>query len=214
MENKFKQIIEELMRRDKYVDALINCGKALRLNQNDPYAIEKAIFIINRIKDAHLDMEVQSAEEYTNRGIAFLYSKQIDQAIVDFNSAIELDDTFDYAWKSRSFAYYMTTQLNLAEHDIRKAIELYPCAEYFNDLGNILSSQNPKNHESIDCYIKATQLNPNSELYWYNYAVDLGEKGKLQVSLNAFNKAIELNPSYEDAIVNRDYVKSFLNKEQ
>lgn len=212
MKKNYHEIIEKLINEDNYVQALIHCGKAFRINQNDSFAIEKAKFIINRITEAHLDMQVKTAEDFTNRGIAFFYSEQLEQALEDFKSAIEIDSKFDYAWKSRSLVYFIKKQFKLAENDIRKAIELYPCAEYFNDLGNILSSQNPKNHESIDCYIKATQLNPNSELYWYNYAVDLGEKGKLQVSLNAFNKALEINPNYEDAQVNRDYLLKLMDK--
>jgi tetratricopeptide (TPR) repeat protein len=59
--------------------------------------------------------------------------------------------------------------------------------------------------------LKATELNPEVEQFWYNYGSDLAEKGKLFDAIEALNKAIELSPNYEDAIVNREHIIEFLN---
>lgn len=210
MEN-IKQKIVELMKADKYADAFIYCGKALRENPLDQDVQQTATFIFKRIQDAHIEIEASTAEEYTMRGIAHLYANQIESAMYDFNMAIQTDDVFDYAWKSRSFLYFISGQLIQAERDIRRALEINPTGEYFNDLGNIISQQDNSNPESLDYYLKATELNPDVEQYWYNYGSDLAEKGKLNEAIEAFNKSIELNPNYEDAIVNREHVIEFLN---
>lgn len=209
---KLKQKIIELMKADNYIEALIYCGKILRFNPNDTEILDKALFIHKRIIDANEEMKAETAEEYTDRGIALFYLNHYEDAINDLNAAIELDVNFDYAWKTRSLVYFISSKFNLAERDIRKAIEINPTAEYFHDLGNILSSKNSKDYESIDCFKKATELNPTSEYYWNDYALDLGEKGKIQESLNAFNKALEINPNYEDAKVNFDYLLKIMKK--
>lgn len=211
MEN-YKQKIAELMKADKYTDAFIYCGKALRENPYDSEVQQTAAFIFQRIQDAHIDIEAMTAEEYTLRGIAYLYSNQMGFALHDFDKAIEQDENYDYAWKSRSFLHFISEQLIAAERDIKKAIEINPTGEYYNDYGNIKSQQNQKNPESLDYYLKAVQLNPEVEMYWYNYGIDLAEKGNLLGAIEAFDKAIELNPNYEDAIINRDYVSNHINK--
>jgi tetratricopeptide (TPR) repeat protein len=206
-----KHKIAELMKADKYADAFIYCGKALRENPHDEVVQKKAAFIFQRINDAHIEIEATTAEEYTLRGIAHFYANQIESAMYDFNMAIETDDTFDYAWKSRSFLHFVSGQFDQAERDIRRALDINTTGEYYNDLGNIKSQQDNSNPESLDYYLKATELNPEVEQFWYNYGSDLAEKGKLFDAIEALNKAIELSPNYEDAIVNREHIIEFLN---
>lgn len=212
MIHHYKQKITELMKADKYADAFIYCGKALRENPNDIEVQQKAAFIFKRIQDAHIEIEANTAEEYTMRGIAYLYAQQFDSALYDFDSAIHEDETFDYAWKSKSLTYFITGQFNLAERNIRKAIELNPIGEYYNDWGNIITKIDTQNQESLTYYLQAVTLNPEIEMYWYNYGIDLAEKGKLIEAIAAFDEAIKLNSNYEDAIVNRDYVSNYLRK--
>lgn len=206
-----KHKIAELMKADKYADAFIYCGKALRENPHDEDVQQIASFIFQRINDAHIEIEATTAEEFTLRGIAHLYTNQIESALYDFNLAIEEDNEYDYAWKSRSFLYFISGQLNQAEKDIRRALDINPTGEYYNDLGNIKSQQDNSNSESLDYYLKATELNPEVEQFWYNYGSDLAEKGKLFDAIEALNKAIDLSPNYEDAIVNREQIIEFLN---
>lgn len=208
--DEIKQKIIELMHADKYTDAFVLCGKSLRENPFDEEVQEKVRFIFHRIQDAHIDLQPTNPEEYTMRGIAYFYSKQYDLCISDCTNAIKLDENYDYAWKSRHLAYLFTSNLILAERDIRKAIEISPTAEYYNDLGTVLSQKSGINLEALDCHLKATQLNPHISLYWYNYGVALTEKGNASEALIMFNKAIEISPNYEDAIVNRDYLLNYL----
>lgn len=209
----FKQKITKLMQADKYADAFLFCGKALRENPFDIEVLEKTTFIFQRIQDAHIDLAPATAEEYTLRGIAYFYSRQYDLCIADCTNAIKLDDNYDYAWKCRHLAHLYTSNLTLAESDIRKAIDIRPTAEYYNDLGTVISGRPGINMESLDCHLKATQLEPNHSLYWYNYGVDLAEKGYVSEAIRMFDKAIELFPNYDDAIHNRNHYAALLNNQ-
>lgn len=208
--NHYKQKIAELMKADNYAEAFIYCGKAFRENQNDVEIQQIAAFLFKRIQDAHIEIQANTAEEYTLRGIAYLYANQLDSALYDFDCAINQDETYDYAWKCKSFLFFITGRFNEAKINISKAIELNPIGEYYNDSGNIIAQKDPQNQESLNHYLKATNLSPEVEMYWYNYGVDLAEKGKLPEAITAFDQALILNPNYEDAQVNRDQVKSYL----
>lgn len=210
MINHYKQEIADLMKADNYAEAFIYCGKAFRENQNDSEIQQIAAFIFKRIQDAHIEIEANTTEEYTLRGIAYLYANQLNSALYDFDCAINKDETYDYAWKCRSFLFFITGNFNEAERNISKAIKLNPIGEYYNDLGNIFAQKDPQNLESLKHYLKAIELSPEVEMYWYNYGVDLAEKGKLTESITAFDQALILNPNYEDAQVNRAHVQSYL----
>lgn len=213
MIENFKQKIDELMKADNYPEAFIYCGKALRENPHDQEVQQKALFIFKRIQDAHIEIEPNNAEEYTLRGIAFFYAGQIESSLYDYTKAIESDEKFDYAWKCRHLIYYFMKKLNLAERDIRKAIDLKPTGEYYNDLGNVLSMGDPNSLESLASFKRATEMSPENEMYWYNYGVDLGDKGRLTEAIEQYNKALELSPHFEDAIVNRDYCMNLLRNQ-
>ena len=211
MEN-YTAIINELITKDKYAEALIYCGKALRENPKNEDVINKAVFIFKRIQDAHLDLEPTNAEEYTLRGIAYFYIGEIDSSIHDYTKAIELDKNYDYAFKSRHIINFIMGNLSTAENDIRRAIEINPIAEYYNDLGNVISSISNSNFESLDCYLKAVQLEPQIESFWYNYGCDLADKGQFENAIEKLDKAIVLNPNYEDALFNRKCFIDHLRK--
>jgi len=129
----------------------------------------------------------------------------------DLNKAIELDENHDYAWKTRSFLFFMTGYFLEAERDIRKAIELNPCAEYFNDLGNVICELNPFNLESIDCFKKAVELSEVKDGYLYNLGCDYAEKGQIIEAIKTFEEALIINPNNEDASHNLKHYKLQIN---
>lgn len=208
---ELKKRIAEFIVQDKYVDALIECGKALRIDAQDTQVIDIVIFLNSRILEAHGDMQCQTAEDYTHRGIAMFYSDKMGDALLDYNRAIDLDSNYDWAYKCRHLIYASEGKIKEAHQDLLTAIKINPSGEYYNDLGNLLGLLQKKD-ESLSCHLKAVELCPDIAQYWYNFGVGLMEHGYFQDALLKYNKAIELWPQYEDALVNRQYVQSLLNK--
>ncbi len=63
---------------------------------------------------------------HDNRGIAYCLKGQHDQAISDFNKAIEIDPKHAGAFYSRGIAYAHKGQYDQAISDFNKAIEINP----------------------------------------------------------------------------------------
>ncbi len=68
----------------------------------------------------------RTAEEHNGLGIALIDDGQYEQAIEEFNQAIELDPNCATAYNNRAYAYIRKGQWDLAIADCNKAIELDP----------------------------------------------------------------------------------------
>jgi tetratricopeptide (TPR) repeat protein len=78
----------------------------------------------------------KSVEDYLKRGIEAGEKGQYDQAIADFNKALELSPRYDWAYFNRANAYYRKAQYDQAIADLNKALELNPRdAEAYNNRG-------------------------------------------------------------------------------
>lgn len=211
MEN-YKQKIAELIKADRYADAFLYCGKALRENPNDLEVQKIAAFIFQRIQDAHIEMKPSTAEEFTMLGIAYFYSQDIESSIYNYSKAIELDPTFDYAYKSRHISYAASGEINDSLRDIVKAIELNPsCAEYYFDCANLIHHLPDKKDQTLSYYLKSVQLEPDNFMFWYNFGIELEEQKYYKDAIIKFEKVLELSPKFVDAQMRIDRINALLN---
>ena len=63
----------------------------------------------------------ETSVDYYNRGKAYASKGQYDQAISDFNKAIEIDPGFATAYNNRGIAYFYKREYDKAWEDVRKA---------------------------------------------------------------------------------------------
>ena len=78
--------------------------------------------------------EERAAVEHDERGIALALVGLYEQAVIEFNKAIELDPEYAIAYNNRGNAYWNESNFNRALADYDKAIELDP--EYAEAYGN------------------------------------------------------------------------------
>ena len=210
--NDRKKYAEELVRQDKYIDALIEYSALLKENPKDQQNIECFCFLWNRIQEGNYDFEPETAEQFVLRGIAKFYNREFKNSIMDYEKAISLDPNYDYAFKSRAFSLKFLGKMEEAIKDLKKAISIHPTGDYYDDLSEIYGLIGDK-QTALKYHEKAIEISPNDARLWFNYGVDLGENGNLKEALNKFNKALELWPEYEDAIVNRQQIIDILKKQ-
>jgi tetratricopeptide (TPR) repeat protein len=106
---------------------------------------------------------------YSNRGTAHLNMEEYDQAIQNYDKAIELNPNLAIAYNNRGNAYEDKGEYDRAIQDYDKAIELNPnLAIVYNCRGNVYVDKG-KYDQAIQDYNKAIELDPeNAEFYTNN----------------------------------------------
>lgn len=146
------------------------------------------------------------AEAYYNRGVFFMNQKRNEEALRDFDKAIELKPASASTYNNRGIVYANEKRFDEAIADFNKAVELNPKnALAYNNRGNYFKNAN-KNKEAISDFNTAIKLNPDfSEPYNNRGSVYITER-RLDEALNDFNKAIKLNPNNPESYFNRGIV--------
>ncbi len=83
---------------------------------------------------ATVQTELKDAAAYNNRGNAYWNEGQYDQAISDYNKALEINPRHTQAYNNRGVAYRSKGQYDQAISDYNKALEINPrfAAAYYN----------------------------------------------------------------------------------
>jgi len=161
-----------------YIKAEADFNKILSIKPNHaPSYYQKSYikFLNNKYDEATPLIDKAISFDYKNdvyhtlRGEIKYSQKFYKSAIVAFSTAINLKN-HPYDYNKRGLAYHFDNQLDKAESDYRKAIELKPDVYHisYNNLGVICE----KRGEFIEArlyYGKAKKILPNHELYQNNY---------------------------------------------
>ena len=75
---------------------------------------------------ATVQTELNDANAYNNRGNAYFIEGQYDQAISDYNKALEINPRNANAYSNRGNVYYHKGQYDQAISDYNKALEINP----------------------------------------------------------------------------------------
>jgi len=133
------------------------------------------------------------------RGITNIDLGEYQEAINDFNSALELGGEKADVYSNRGHAYAGLGQYQEAFNDYAKAIELdseNATTYYFRGNAYFELGQYQK---SIEDYTRAIELNPEYAVAFYNRGVAFSKLGKYQEAFEDYTRAIELNPEDADA---------------
>lgn len=137
-------------------------GGVTALAQQDP---DRAIDLFTSALEAgNLDVQAKALAFY-NRGIAHSHLSQLNQALSDFNQALQLDDNLAAAYNNRGMVHYRLSQFDKAVDDLDAAIRLGPnsSAAYYNR-SFPLAAQG-KNLRAIADLEEALKLSPGNHVY-------------------------------------------------
>jgi len=214
MQNLIDSVIKELEQKNffeaiKYCNQLIaqfpknhvfyeirgNCyletGSFVAAIQNYTDALEHLV-----PKDSKSKINIASI--YNRRGYARLKLNLFNEAIGDFEKAIEFKHDFAEAYNNCGNAYRKLEKYDDALAMCNRAIEYKEdFAEAYNNRGNIYYLFS-KDNEAIRDYTKAISLNPNYAGAYYNRGIAFYYlQNKLAEARSDWQKVIKLNPSYE-----------------
>lgn len=113
---------------------------------------------------------IGNAELYVIQGISYGQKGQYDNAISNFDKAIEINPRFAEAYRNRGITYAMKWNTTQAISDLNKAIEINPgFAEAHKDRGDVYDKIYQYD-QAISDYTKALEINPAFALAYYNRA--------------------------------------------
>lgn len=176
------------------INALFNRGLAYYEQGDYPKAIADYTLVI---ETDSLDFEA-----YYNRGLAYYQQGEFDKAIADFRKTFFINPDYYKAYLSLGLCYYNMQQYGYATGWFDLAIDkdsAYATAYYNRALANKYLKDD-KQAESD--FKKAISLNPVANYYW-GLAEFYFETGKYDLSVEAYNNAIEINPVEPNLYYNR-----------
>jgi serine/threonine-protein kinase len=107
--------------------------------------------------------ESGDAKFYNNRGTAYGEKGQYDQAIFDFNQAVEINPRYNKAYNNRGIIYRLRGQYSQAISDFNKAIAINPLdPEAYNNLAWLFATAKTpgfrNGKKAVELALKACEL--------------------------------------------------------
>ena len=129
-----------------------------------------------------------------NLGSAFLQKGELDKAIAQFKTALEINPNYPEAHYNLGAVLGQKGQLDKAIDHYQKAVEINPnLAEARNNLGLALV-QKGRVDEAITQYQKALEIVPYDAKANNNLGFALAQKGQMDQALEQYRKALEIDP--------------------
>lgn len=150
-------------------------------------------------------LDPENADVYHQRGQVYVLLEKLEEALADFNKAVELAPKLCSAYVQKCYAEYRyactiqnQVQLYNAIQATQKAIEIFPTnIESYNILAQILTEQQQFD-KADELFEKAIALAPtHASLYVHRGLLFLQWNGDIQKALEYLNKAIDIDEKCE-----------------
>lgn len=143
-----------------------------------------------------LDPHVAELEQ---RGEEFLRSRQFDQAIAQFQAALELDPSSAGLHDRLGVVYVGKGDGNRALAEFRESVRLNPrLSDAWSNLG-LLLLRTGQAQQALDALRRASQIEPDSAAIHYRLGLALSTGGQAQEAVRDFLAALKLQPDFPEA---------------
>lgn len=156
----------------------------------------------------------KAVELYIWRGNSWYNIKEYDNAISDYDKAIEIKDNYALAFYNRGFAWVFKNEYQNAIEDYRKAIEIDPNYKNAYVIRASIRRALKEYDTAIEDYSKAIDIDPNYANAYYNRGLAKIEKNiDLEGSKLDFEKYLELTADENDIWVKyANYYIEYINE--
>jgi len=191
--------------------------RALILADSNRKEYDKAIKDYTKAIELNLDF----ADAYYNRGLAWQNKNENKKAIDDFEKAIlqydkDLIDNPNNAniYNIKGLILYNRTAYEKAIENYTKAIKInsnFTDAYYNRGLALVAIKEEEEYDNAINDYTKAIELNPNyADVYYFDRGNAWKAKKKYEKAINDYTDAIRIKPDFENAY----YYRGLARKEK
>ncbi|MGE0268380.1 MAG: tetratricopeptide repeat protein [Candidatus Omnitrophota bacterium] len=140
---------------------------------------------------------------YLNTGIAYSEIGKYDQAIEEFNRALDIYPRSVMTLNNKGIVYTRQHLFDLAILEYNKALEIdQNWAEIWNNRGDAFRHK-AEYQLALENYNKALEINPQLYKAFSNRGVVYSHLGRNDLALSDFNHAIQIDPDFIEAYQNR-----------
>jgi len=140
---------------------------------------------------------------YNNRGNFYKENNRLEEAMADFNKAIEADPENHLSFSNRGTLFRKQNKFDLALADFNKALELKPTYHLaYTNRGNVYFSLN-RDEEAIADYNQALKLKNTDFNAYSNRAAIYARTGRYDLAEQDFNMALKYAPRAPNVYLNR-----------
>lgn len=193
--------IEELFKEGKYEKIISSLDDSILEEYNDANLYAWIARAFGRLKKVDLNYKyAQKAIEinpmsplgYLARGNAKANQEEYDDAIMDFDIALSLDQNYSDALASKGYALYFLKKYEIAIEYFKSALKLAPSdSETYSKLGNCFR-QLKQYDMAIKAYNKAISLNKNDSSIFINRGITWDYKKEYNKAIKDYNHSILL----------------------
>ncbi|MBK8137666.1 MAG: tetratricopeptide repeat protein [Chloroflexi bacterium] len=188
----------------RHVDALDAYRKAVELS-DDPFYTYKQTDLLSQIGknqtacellEAALQREPDNAQLWGKYGQSLRRMRRLDEALVAYTRAIELDSADAWAWGGRGLTLGEFGKHGEALDSFDKALAMNQEDPWlwYNRAEELLALNRP--HEALDSLQQALKRRPDHAESWAKRGQALRKLGDLEGALAAFDRAVQVNGSY------------------
>lgn len=128
--------------------------------------------------------------------ITLFHSRNFVNRLAFWNNAVKNSPHYPLAHRNLGAMEYLDGNINKAEEEYKKALELNPQEEMaHNNLGLVYVKQN-KFKEAEEEYKKEIAINPNYDNVYYNLGLLYWNTKRYDEAIDNWKKTLEINPGY------------------
>lgn len=164
-------------------------------SHNDELSRDEKLMVL----DAQIKKSPKDADLYYQRGKILLELEQINEAIIDFRKAIELDNSKVEYHTALGDAYFMNGDVGNSYSCLQKALKIAPDnLEALLKMGEI-SFYSKDYDRALETLSKVTKIEKDNRTAHFMKGFIYKEKGDTAAAVQLFRRVIELYPDYEPA---------------
>jgi serine/threonine protein kinase len=194
------------------VETALSKDKTKRFKDAAEFAATLKTLSINTTpaSDEVENLSFQDARAYNKRGLAYVSTRNYEQAIIDYTKAIELDADYAEAYNNRSTAHLVMENYGQAVVDCSRALELAPdfVVAYVNR--GIAYTGLRDYEKALADYEQALTLAPQNLYAFYNRGNTYLWMSQYKDAITNYSQAIAINPEIVAAYANRGVAHSEL----